>query len=481
VTASGAPADTGERRVVMFVRNACTTDVRVLREAETLCRAGWATTIIALQTGGSKAPPDHEVRDGVVIVRVPYPSDWRKRWQGMRRYPWRWVRAVPGSAAAAVRSGPRGIRRAVGLLTAGTIVLPYAVVQRARFMAGHRPPARTIGQDDGWDHLAWWRYSVLGWARAAAKAAPAADVYHGHDLTALPAAVDAARRHPGSVAIYDSHELFLDAGIEARQPWFARALLRRFERRLIRKVDAVITVNDSISDRLRERYGAPAATIVRNAPPRQPTRTTRPDLLRPSAGIPVSAPVILYHGGFQRDRGLEVLAEAMTDTRLDAAHLVLLGFGPLEASLQTLAAEPRFGGRIHVLSAVPPDELLERVASADVSAMPNQPRTENERLSTPNKLFESIAVGTPVVSSDFPERRAIVIDDPDGPLGAVCDPTRPELLGEALAGVISLPADAMADLRARCQRAAHERYNWEIESARLLGVYEGLWEARATR
>src|SRR4029079_964458 len=95
--------------------------------------------------------------------------------------------------------------------------------------------------------------------------------------------------------------LSLALGLKGPQPWFARALLRRFERRLIRKVDAVITVNDSISDRLRERYGAPAATIVRNAPPRQPTRTTRPDLLRPSAGIPVSAPVILYHGGFQRD------------------------------------------------------------------------------------------------------------------------------------------------------------------------------------
>ena len=75
MTASGAPADTGERRVVMFVRNACTTDVRVLREAETLCRAGWATTIIALQTGGSKAPPDHEVRDGCLLYTSPSPRD----------------------------------------------------------------------------------------------------------------------------------------------------------------------------------------------------------------------------------------------------------------------------------------------------------------------------------------------------------------------------------------------------------------------
>ena len=474
MTASGSPAATSGRRVVMFVRNACTNDVRVLREADTLCRAGWTTTIIALQTGGSKAPPDREVRDGVVIVRVPYPSDWRKRWHAMRSYPWRWVRHVPGGAFEALRSGPRGVRRAAGLLGAGILVLPYAVIQRVRVMAGHRPGARQISLDDPWDHLAWWRYSALGWAATAAEAAPAADVYHGHDLTALPAAVDAARRHRGSAVIYDSHELFLDAGLEARQPWFVRATLRRFERRLVRRVDAVITVNASIAKRLEERYDAPPATIVRNAPPRQPIRTSPPDLLRSAAGIAPGAPVVLYHGGFQRDRGLEVLAEAMTDGRLAAAHLVLLGFGPLEASLQAMAAEPRFGGRIHILPAVPLDELLERVASADVSAMPNQPRTENERLSTPNKLFESIAVGTPVVSSDFPERRAIVIDDPDGPLGAVCDPTRPEQVAAALAEIISLSPDAMTDLRARCQRAAHERYNWEIESARLLGVYENI-------
>jgi glycosyltransferase involved in cell wall biosynthesis len=106
--------------------------------------------------------------------------------------------------------------------------------------------------------------------------------------------------------------------------------------------------------------------------------------------------------------------------------------------------------------------------------MPNQPHTLNERYSTPNKLFESLAVGTPVVSSDFPERRRIVIDDPDGPLGAVCDPTRPEAIARALHEILSLSPDAMADLRGRCRRAAHERYNWELESAELLGLYARL-------
>ena len=245
--------------------------------------------------------------------------------------------------------------------------------------------------------------------------------------------------------IYDSHELFLEAGVEARQPWWVRRILGRLERRWIAGVDGIVTVNASIATELRRRYGGPPAVVVRNAPPRQPIAATRPDHLRSAAGIPADAPVVLYHGGFQRDRGLDVLAEAMADQRVARAHLVFLGFGPLTESLHALAAEPRFGGRLHVLPAVPSDELLAWVASADVSAMPNQPRTLNERYSTPNKLFESLAVGTPVVSSDFPERRRIVIDDPDGPLGAVCDPTRPAAVAGAIGEILSL--DPMRDGR----------------------------------
>ena len=477
MTASGAAADTRERRVVMFVRNACTTDVRVLREADTLRHAGWTTTIMALQTGGSKAPPDREVRDGVVILRVPYPSDWRKRWQGMRRYPWRWVRGVPGNAMAAIRTGPRGARRAAGLLAAGTIVLPYAVIQRVRLMAGHRPAARTRGQDDAWDHLAWWRYSVLGWARAAARAAPAADVYHGHDLNALPAAVEASRRHPGSVVIYDSHELFIEAGAEAHQPRWVRRMLAIYERRLMREVTTVITVNDGIAGQLVERYPVPSITVVRNVPPRQPD-VPATDILRRTAAIPAEAPVVLYHGGLQRERGLEVLMDAMTDDRLKRAHLVLLGFGGLEEGLRTRAEDPVYGGRVHVLPAVPPDELLAWVASADVSAMPILPTTINHRLSTPNKLFESLAVGTPIVASDMPGMAAIIRDTG---CGVLVDPTRLESVVEGIADLLALKPRAMTDLRARCQRAAYDRYNWETESAALLGVYDRLWQARATR
>ncbi len=134
---------------------------------------------------------------------------------------------------------------------------------------------------------------------------------------------------------------------------------------------------------------------------------------------------------------------------------------------------------MHVLPAVAPDRLADWVASADVGAMPNQPRTANERLSTPNKLFESLAVGLPVVSSDFPERRSIVIDDPDGPLGAMCDPTDPRSIASAIRSILDLDAAARTDMRARCLRAAHERWNWETESAKLVELYASLADEAA--
>ena len=126
---------------------------------------------------------------------------------------------------------------------------------------------------------------------------------------------------------------------------------------------------------------------------------------------------------------------------------------------------------MHLLPAVPPDELLPWVASADVGVMPNQPRTLNERLSTPNKLFESLAAGLPVVSSDFPERRRIILEDPAGPLGAVCDPTDPAALAAALAGLLALPPDERAALRARVLAAAHARYAWHRQAGIVLEAY----------
>ena len=139
-----------------------------------------------------------------------------------------------------------------------------------------------------------------------------------------------------------------------------------------------------------------------------------------------------------------------------------------------LALDARFEGRLHVLDAVDPAVLLDWVAGADVEVIPGQPSTLNHRLSSPNKLFEALAAGVPVAVMDFPYVRGLVLDDPDGPLGAVCDPTDPAAIAVAIRSIIELAPDARADLRRRCLQAAHERWNWETEAAKLVDLYASL-------
>jgi glycosyltransferase involved in cell wall biosynthesis len=74
--------------------------------------------------------------------------------------------------------------------------------------------------------------------------------------------------------------------------------------------------------------------------------------------------------------------------------------------------------------------------------------------------------------------RGIVLEDPSQPLGEVCDPADPASIAAAIRRILDLPAEERADLRRRCRRAAMDRWNWETESARLIGLYERLEGAR---
>lgn len=308
--------------------------------------------------------------------------------------------------------------------------------------------------------------------RAARLVDPGADLYHGMALMGIPVALDLAARR-GVPAVYDALELYADARRIARLPGIVRRAVRARERAWARRAGRVVTVNDALASRLAERFGVERPAVVMNCVPRFEPPTEPLRLFHERLALPPSARIVLYHGGLEPERGIEQLLAA--DGLPAEAHIVLLGYGQLREALSArLAADGVLAARVHLLDPVPPEELLPWVASADIAAMPIQPTTLNHRLATPNKLFEALGAGVPVVASDFPAMRVIVIDDPEGPLGAVCDPADPAAIGAALGDLLALDEPARADLRARCLRAAHARYAWETQVEVLLATYTAL-------
>lgn len=328
---------------------------------------------------------------------------------------------------------------------------------------------RSLMGGAGW--LRAYAGNLRAWGRSAAAACDAVDIWHAHDLTGLAAVAPVTDQTVPIV--YDSHELYLETGTAARLPLPAGLLLRRYERRLVSRAAAVITVNDEIADVLRSRYRPRRIEVVHNCPDPWNPPLVRPDLIRAAARIPMHAPVVLYHGMLTSGRGIENLMQALEDPRLRGAHLVLMGSGPRRDTYAEVAGSST-GRRVHILDPVPPSVLQSWVASADVGAMPNPGGTLNDRFSTPNKLFECLAAGVPVVASDFATMRRIVVDNSEGPLGAVCDPSRVEAIAGALHSILELGGAESEALRQRCFAAARDRWNWQSESERLLDVYEDL-------
>lgn len=456
-------------RIVMYVYNDMRSDSRVIREARSFVAAGHSVTVMARPTDPASPVGDRETRAGFEIVRVPVPGGWRLWWT-LARYPWR----VRGELMAHARRSIRTLPDGGGALLAALVLLGIAglwsvvcypihlAIERLR-----RGRGRAIGPLD-W--LVRWRYAIGGWAAAAARAAPPADIEWGHDLSGLAGAAAAHRADLGTRLVYDSHELYLEARSSAEQPPWARRIVAAAERRWIAEVDAVVTVNAALAAELDRRYHPGPIAVVHNCPARwMPVPDTGRNL-RDRAGLGPGDLIAIHHGVFASHRGVEELAAAMLEPGLERLHVILLGSGPRRPEFERLAADPARGGRLRVLDAVDPDDLLGWLAGADVGVMPIQPTTLNHVLSTPNKLFECLAAGVPVVVSDFPGMRAIVLDDPTGPLGATCDPASPASIAGAIRSILELPLKDRDALRRRCLAAAHERWNWETESLPLLQV-----------
>jgi glycosyltransferase involved in cell wall biosynthesis len=310
--------------------------------------------------------------------------------------------------------------------------------------------------------------TVRSQVRATRAVAPPADVIHGMAYMGIPVALGLGRR-TGAKVVYDARDIYTDANNLARLPRSARLLLGRVERRWARRADRVMTVNRPYADVIAERFGVPRPAIVMNCSYRYEPPDPAPRRFHDRLGLDAATDIVLYQGGFSRDRGIEQLIDAIAS--VPHAALVLMGYGSLQTELEARATDPSSGGRIRILPAVSPTELLDWVVAADVVAMPIQPSTLNHRLTTPNKLFEAMAVGVPVVASDLPGMADIVRETD---CGLLVDPTDPSAIAAAIREILDAPAVERRARRERALAAAHEPYSWECQVEVLLDEYTAL-------
>lgn len=413
----------------MLLWNEFTHDARVLKVAQTLAGAGHEVNIVAV-SAGSRPPGQERLAERIVVVRVPRevrglldrvlaPRRW---WRDLRSHARHWLHHRLGFPAPApvepvdVRSVPE--RHLIHLIEELAVV--RGMVRTAR---GLRP-----------------------------------DVIHANDAnTLLPTwlALD------GRAFVYDAHEISADLPLYGGRRW----LVHLAELLIGSAADLFIATTELRARYHQDRYGHPRALVLQNRPRREdPTPTD----LREQLGLPASAVLAVYAGGLQHGRGLGTLVRAVADCPREL-HLVMLGHGVQGPELQELVDELALGERVHIRSMVALDALIAHLAAADLGVQPLRPTSENHRTTDSNKLFEYVMAGLPVVASDLPEIRRVVLEHG---VGLLIEPGSVEALAGALSDLVQDPA--ARERMAAASRRARRVLCWENQEDALVAAYGAL-------
>ena len=429
-------------KVCMLVTNPVSNDPRVRREATTLVKAGYQVVVIGVQV---KESSPEEWLDGYRVVRVPLPGSLRRH---VIPHFLVWLKSAAPRLYTVLRDRYRSVN-------------PRKPVEAP--LASPPLPERSTLRSDLLNLIHVLRIN-LKMAGEAIK--QHADVYHAHDLDTLLAGYIAKIRTRKKL-VYDFHELYTEQFKDGVKTGAWRFYYSSLERALVKTTDLRLTVCESLGDWVTQRYGTDGVITVRNVPVYQPPPPGPSDHGR--------EPVILYHGGYFRDRGLEQLIESVQ--YLKRGRIVFRGFGELEDHLRALVQEQGLEDRVSFAPPVPMPELVKTAAEADIGVIPYIPFCLNNRFCLPNKLFEYLMAGLAVVGSDLPELRKVILGHS---VGGVFDPEDSQDIARALNDLIE-DEKRLARIKRNALHAVRAVYNWQAESVKLLKAYESLVAASAPR
>jgi glycosyltransferase involved in cell wall biosynthesis len=290
-----------------------------------------------------------------------------------------------------------------------------------------------------------------------------ADVYHFHDPELM--IVGLLLKLRGKKVIWDAHEHYPNSILDKFYIWKPlRVVTARsfdlFERAVVRFFDYVIYTTPSVGARyatMKVRSGR-----VENYPIVKSAETIQ---RQPQDKI-------IYLGGMSRIRGLVEVVEAFALVVRKYPHwqLCLVGScrpASLEGELRDVARELGVEANVQFVAWVPYEEKEKLSSQASMGVITYLPHPNNTSC-LPNKLFDYMLVGLPVIASNFPLYREVV---EASRCGLLVDAAKPPEIAAAMEYLIEHPDEAR-QMGENGRRAVLEKYNWEKESQQLLRIYD---------
>jgi glycosyltransferase involved in cell wall biosynthesis len=294
------------------------------------------------------------------------------------------------------------------------------------------------------------------------------DAFHAHDLETLPIGFILSRIK-GRPLVYDSHELYVEYekhGSVQKRFW------RIMENRLIHKTVYNLTINGSIAMELSGRYSIDTPVVLMNCTFPSSDRGITQNRLRNRFQIPPRDKIIIYQGVVDPSRGIEVLLKAMEEVRRGV--LLIMGTGAYKTVVEQRIRRSPLKNRVYFPDPVPYRELLGYTREADIGVSILQNICLNNYLSLSNKFFEYLSAGLPVVFSDFPEYRKLILENR---VGLLVDERSPSDVAAALNRLIENPA-LCRQMSRNAVRMIRDKYNWALEEKKLTQVYRRLSASR---
>ena len=289
-----------------------------------------------------------------------------------------------------------------------------------------------------------------------------AGIYHFHDPELIPACL-LLKALTGAKIIYDIHENIPKQILS--KPWIPKPL-----RSIISfLVNLIQRSSMPVFDRIIYAWEEPTILtdnriiVLNNYPRLELYKKCKEDA--PKNG----AFTALYCGGLTRIRGIREIVEAAGLLRSrEGFRLKLIGGFESESFKKEVMSLPGWE-KVDYIGHIPYSKTPEHCMSADAGLICLWPEP-NHFISCPNKLFEYMASGIPVVASDFPSLNAFIKDN----LCGICvDPMEPKEIASAVEYLIEHPEEAK-QMGLNGRKAVEERYNWNKESKKLLEIYDGL-------